>query len=99
MILFKSIPYSSVLNDILKILEKNNLNILECDYERGLIKAKILPSLPVEDIHIIAKLWKGKDRILIGLRGSLSFSFSGAEKLKKKLRELETDLRRLEYAY
>jgi hypothetical protein len=36
---------------------------------------------------------------LIGLRGSVSFSFNGADKLKKKLKRLETDLRRLDYAY
>jgi hypothetical protein len=99
LVLFRSIPYSSVFNDTLRILERNDLSVLECDFERGVIRAKVTPSMPVEDTQIIAKFWKGKERILIGLRGSLSFSFSGAEKLKEKLKTLEADLRRLDYAY
>ncbi len=99
LVLFRAVPFTSVFNDALRILERNDLNISECDPDKGLIKANVDESLPVEDYQIIAKFWKGKDRILIGLRGSVSMSFSGAEKLKKKLKRLETDLRRLDYAY
>lgn len=99
LVLFRAVPFTSAFNDAIRILERNDLSISECDPDKGLIKANVDESLPLEDYQIIAKFWKGKDRILIGLRGSVSFSFSGAEKLKKKLKRLETDLRRLDYAY
>lgn len=99
LVLFRAVPFTSAFNDALRILERNDLSISECDPDKGLIKANVDESLPLEDFQIIAKFWKGKDRILIGLRGSVSFSFSGAEKLKKKLKRLETDFRRLDYAY
>lgn len=96
---FRSIPYSLAFNDTLRILKRNSLDVLESDFERGLIKAEVLPSLSSEPFQIIAKFWKGKDKILIGLRGSLSLNLSGAERLKEKLERLEADLRRLDYAY
>lgn len=99
LVLFQAVPFTSAFNDAIRILERNDLSISECDPDKGLIKANVDESLPLEDFQIIAKFWKGKDRILIGLRGSVSFNFSGAEKLKKKLKRLETDFRRLDYAF
>ncbi|TET91802.1 MAG: hypothetical protein E3J35_01065 [Methanomassiliicoccales archaeon] len=99
LVLFRSIPYSSVFNDALRIFKRNNLSVSEYDFDKGLIKAEFSDNMPTEDAQIIAKFWNGKDRILIGLRGSLSFSFTGADKLKEKLKRLQTDLRRLDYAF
>jgi hypothetical protein len=99
LVFFRAIPYSLAFNDMLRILKRNSLGVLESDFEGGLIRAEGFPSQSSEPFQIIAKFWKGKDRILIGLRGSLSLSLSGAERLKKKLERLETDLRRLDYAY
>lgn len=83
---------------MLRILERNDLSVSECDFEGGLIRAELEQDLPRGSPYIIAKFWKGKDRLLVGIRGSLSVGFSGAEELKKKLERLETDLRRLDYA-
>ena len=99
LVLFKAIPFTSAFNDALRILKENDLSIAESDLDKGLIKAKVDDSMPTEDYQIVAKFWRGRDRILMGLRGSVSFSFSGADKLKKKLRSLEEELRRLDYAY
>jgi hypothetical protein len=91
LVLFRAVPFTSAFNDAIRILKSNELSISECDPDKGLIKANVDESLPLEDYQIVA--------ILIGLRGSVSFSFNGADKLKKKLKRLETDLRRLDYAY
>ncbi len=99
LVLVRAVPFTSAFYDALRILKRNNLNISECDPEKGVIRATVGESMPLEDYQIVAKFWKGRDRILIGLRGSVSFRFSGADKLKRKLRRLETDLRRLDYAY
>lgn len=99
LVLFKVVPFTSAFNDALRILRENDLSIAESDLDKGLIKATVDESMPMEDYQIVAKFWKGKDRILIGLRGSVSFSFSGADKLKRKLKRLEKELRRLDYAY
>lgn len=99
LVLFRSTPYSSVFNDALRIFKRNNLDVSEYDFDKGLIKAEFKDSMPTEDAQIIAKFWNGKDRILVGLRGTVSFSFSEAEKLKEKLKRLQKDLRRLDYAF
>lgn len=95
---FKPIHFSSIFDDTLRILEQNDLCVLEANFDRGLIRARVLPSNSREDIQVIAKFWRGKKSTLVGLRGSLSYSLSGGEKLNKKLKRLETDLRRLDYA-
>jgi hypothetical protein len=98
-IFFKSIPFSSVFSDTLRILEQHDLNVSETSYDSGLIRAKVTPIDPSEDVQVIAKFWKGKNRILIGLRGSVSGKLSEAGELNKKLKRLEKDLRQLDYAY
>ncbi len=99
LVLFKAVPFTSAFNDALRILKENDLCIDESDPDKGLIRATVDESRPMEDYQIVAKFWKGRERILIGLRGSVSFSFSGADKLKRKLKKLERELRRLDYAY
>jgi len=99
LIFFKSIPFSSLFNETLRILEQNDLSVSETSYDSGHIKAKVTPIDPTEDVHVIAKFWKGKNRILVGLRGSVSCNLSEAGKLNKKLKRLEKDLRQLDYAY
>lgn len=95
MVLFKNRTYEETFEETLNLFNDYQLDVTECDQDRGIISVTAPINPPFENLYLSAHFFRGNNSILVGVKGKLESVNPKSKKLGRWIRKVYFDLREL----
>ncbi len=93
MVLFKNRTYQEAFEDTLEIFNDYQLDLTECDQDKGIISGTAPINPPYENVYLSAHFFKGNNSVLVGVKGKLESINPKSKNLGKWIRKFYFELR------
>ncbi len=95
MVLFRDRTYEEAFENTLKVFNDHELDITECNLDKGTITGNIPINPPYENLRLSAQLFRGNTTTLVGVKGKMDAPTDEDRKLAKWIRKFYFDLKDL----
>ncbi len=95
MVLFRGRTYEEAFEDTLKVFNDHEMDVTECNLDRGLITGSLPINPPYENLHLTAHLFRGNTSILVGVKGKIDNPDPEQNMLAKWIRKVYFELKDL----
>ncbi|MCK5291001.1 MAG: hypothetical protein KAR39_03170 [Thermoplasmata archaeon] len=95
MVLFKDKTYEEAFENTLKVFNDYELDVTECDLDKGTITGNVPINPPYENLRLSAQLFRGNTTTLVGVKGKMDSPDNEDKKLAKWIRKFYFELKDL----
>lgn len=95
MVLFRDRTYEEAFEETLKVFNDYELDVTECDLDKGTISGHVPINPPYENLYLNAQLFRGNTTTLVGVKGKLDAPDIEKERLAKWIRKFYFELKDL----
>lgn len=95
MVLFKDRTYEEAFEETLKVFNDYELDVTECNLDKGTISGRLPINPPFENLEMNAQLFRGTTATLVGVKGKIDNPNPREKKLSKWIRKFYFELKDL----